>query len=166
LEFGPSQFEVTLAARAAHRAADDVVLTRAAIRQLCRRAGLRATFMSRPAGSESASTGWHLHQSLRDGTGRAVMDEPGEVLSATGRRWLGGLLAHAAAGSVFATPTVNGYKRFRPHSLAPDRVRGRIDNRAAMIRVAPGRGEGARPEHRARQPAATPYRSLAAHAVA
>ncbi|HLU54042.1 MAG TPA: glutamine synthetase family protein [Pseudonocardia sp.] len=166
LEFGPSQFEVTLAARAAHRAADDVVLTRAAIRQLCRRAGLRATFMSRPAGSESASTGWHLHQSLRDGTGRAVMDEPGEVLSATGRRWLGGLLAHAAAGSVFATPTVNGYKRFRPHSLAPDRVGWGIDNRAAMIRVVPDRGEGARLENRAGEPAANPYLYIAAQVVA
>jgi glutamine synthetase len=167
LEYGPSQFEITLQARDAHRAADDVVLTRAAIRQLCRRSGLHATFMSRPAGSASASTGWHLHQSLRDGTGRAAMDAAGELLSPTGRHWLGGLLAHAAAGAVFSTPTVNGYKRYLPHSLAPDRVGWGIDNRAAMIRVLPARDDaGARLENRAGEPAANPYLYIAAQVVA
>ncbi len=169
LEFGPSQFEITLAARDAHRAADEVVLARAAIRQLCRRAGLRATFMSRPAGTTSASTGWHLHQSLRDGTGRAVLDPSaaGECLSPTGRHWLGGLLAHAGAGAVFSTPTVNGYKRYLPHSLAPDRVGWGIDNRGAMIRVVPARdGAGARLENRAGEPAANPYLYIAAQVVA
>jgi glutamine synthetase len=169
LEFGPSQFELTLAARDAHRAADDVVLARAAIRQLCRRAGLHATFMCRPAGSTSASTGWHLHQSLRDGTGRAALDPagPDEVLSPRGRHWLGGLLAHAAAGAVFSTPTVNGYKRYLPHSLAPDRVGWGIDNRGAMIRVCPAReGGGARLENRAGEPAANPYLYIAAQVVA
>lgn len=167
LEYGPSQFEITLAARDAHVAADDVVLARAAIRQLCRRHGLQATFMSRPAGSTSASTGWHLHESLRDGTGRAVMDAPGEPLSSTGRHWLGGLLAHAAAGAVFSTPTVNGYKRYLPHSLAPDRVGWGIDNRAAMIRVLPVRDDaGARLENRAGEPAANPYLYVAAQVVA
>ncbi|GAA0899290.1 glutamine synthetase family protein [Pseudonocardia zijingensis] len=169
LEFGPSQFEITLAARDAGQAADDVVLTRAAIRQLCRRAGLQATFMCRPAGSTSASTGWHLHQSLRDATGRAVLDPaaPGEVLSPTGRHWLGGLLAHAAAGAVFSTPTVNGYKRYLPHSLAPDRVGWGVDNRGAMIRVCPAQdGAGARLENRAGEPAANPYLYIAAQVVA
>jgi glutamine synthetase len=169
LEFGPSQFEITLQARAAHLAADDVVLARAAIRQLARRAGLRATFMSRPAGSASASTGWHLHQSLRDGTGRAVLDPSGadEHLSPAGRHWLGGLLSHAAAAAVFSTPTVNGYKRYLPHSLAPDRVGWGIDNRGAMIRIVPARdGAGARLENRAGEPAANPYLYIAAQVVA
>jgi glutamine synthetase len=169
LEFGPGQFEFTLQARDARRAADDVVLARAAIRQLCRRAGLHATFMSRPAGTASASTGWHLHQSLQDGTGRAVLDpsEPGVYLSPIGRHWLGGLLAHARATAVFSTPTVNGYKRYLPHSLAPDRVGWGIDNRGAMIRVVPARdGSGARLENRAGEPAANPYLYIAAQVVA
>jgi len=169
LEYGPSQFEVTLQARDAHRAADDVVLTRAAIRQLCRRSGWHATFMCRPAGSTSASTGWHLHQSLRDGTGRAVLDPSvaDEYLSPTGRHWLGGLLAHAAAGAAFSTPTVNGYKRYLPYSLAPDRVGWGVDNRGAMIRVVPARdGAGARLENRAGEPAANPYLYIAAQVVA
>ncbi len=167
LEYGPSQFEITLQARDAHRAADDVVLTRAAIRQLCRRSGLHATFMSRPGGSASASTGWHLHQSLRDGTGRAAMDAAGELLSPTGQHWLGGLLAHAGAAAVFSTPTVNGYKRYLPYSLAPDRVGWGVDNRGAMIRVVPARdGSGARLENRAGEPAANPYLYIAAQVVA
>ena len=48
LEFGPSQLELTLAPRSALEAADDVVLARTAIHQICRRHGYVATFMSRP----------------------------------------------------------------------------------------------------------------------
>jgi len=66
LEFGPSQLEMTLAPRPGLQAADDVVLARTAIRQICRRHGYVATFMSRPAGADTASAGWHLHQSLVD----------------------------------------------------------------------------------------------------
>src|SRR5919202_1487981 len=66
LEFGPSQLEITLAAADAADAADAVVLLRTAVRQICRRHGYHATFMSRPAGAQTASAGWHLHQSLRD----------------------------------------------------------------------------------------------------
>jgi glutamine synthetase len=95
------------------------------------------------------------------------MDAPGELLSPTGRHWLGGLLEHAAAGAVFSTPTVNGYKRYLPHSLAPDRVGWGIDNRAAMVRVLPARAEGgARLENRAGEPAANPYLYIAAQVVA
>jgi glutamine synthetase len=65
LEFGASQVEITLAPADALRAADDVLLCRSAIRQLSRRLGMQATFMARPIGAASASTGWHLHQSLR-----------------------------------------------------------------------------------------------------
>nr|WP_255676268.1 glutamine synthetase family protein [Pseudonocardia sp. ICBG1142] len=125
LEFGPSQFEITLEAGEAAVVADQVVLARTAIKQLCARMGLHATFMSRPQGAETASTGWHLHQSLCDlDTGAPVFPGAGtdSVLSPLGRSYLAGLLEHAVAAAVFGTPTVNGYKRYQPHSLAPDRV--------------------------------------------
>ncbi|MEV7866649.1 glutamine synthetase family protein [Streptomyces sp. NPDC088124] len=173
LEFGPNQLELTLDARGAARAADDALLARAAVRQICRRNGYHATFMSRPAGAETASTGWHLHQSLRSrATGETVFDPSaardgdGEVLSAQGRHYLAGLLEHASAATVFTTPTVNGYKRYLPLSLAPDRVVWGVDNKGAMVRVVGGPGTGGvRLENRSGEPAANPYLYVASQVV-
>jgi glutamine synthetase len=169
LEFGPSQFEITLEAGDARQAADQVLLARSAIRQICRRAGYHATFMSRPAGATSASTGWHLHQSLRErATGRPVFDPgPGESpMSATARHYLAGLLAHAPAAAAFTTPTVNGYKRFLPFSLAPDRVVWGVDNKGAMVRVVGSAGDsGTRLENRSGEPAANPYLYIASQVI-
>ncbi|QSB15882.1 glutamine synthetase [Natronosporangium hydrolyticum] len=169
LEFGPSQFEITMPAEGAAVAADQVVLARSVIRQLCRRHGLHATFMSRPAGAQSASTGWHLHQSLqaRD-TGAAAFDpvEPGAVMSPVAGHYLAGLLAHADAAAAFTTPTVNGYKRYLPLSLAPDRVVWGVDNKGAMVRLAgAGSDTGIRLENRCGEPAANPYLYLASQIV-
>ena len=55
-----------------------------------------------------------------------------------GRLYLGGLLQHARASTVFTTPTINGYKRYRSYSLAPDRAIWGRDNRGVMIRVLGG----------------------------
>jgi glutamine synthetase len=169
LEFGPNQLEITLQPSDAARAADDVLLTRAAIRQLVRRAGYHATFMSRPAGATSASAGWHLHQSLRAvATGRPVFDPcDGETLmSGVARQYLAGLLAHARGAAVFGTPTVNGYKRYAPFSLAPDRVVWGADNKGAMVRVVGGGlDSGVRLENRSGEPAANPYLYIAAQIV-
>jgi glutamine synthetase len=163
LEFGPGQFELTLEAGDAAEVADQVVLCRTAVKQICRRLGLHATFMSRPLGTETAATGWHLHQSLRNtATGAPVFArtgaDAGEVLSDSGRYYLGGLLEHAAAAAAFTTPTVNGYKRYQPYSLAPDRVLWGLDNKAAMVRVVGRAGDPhARLENRSGEPAANPY---------
>jgi glutamine synthetase len=171
LEFGPSQLELTLAPRPGLQAADDVILARTAIRQICRRQGYHATFMSRPAGADTASTGWHLHQSLVDlesGENAFIPTaaEGGALLSSTGQRYLGGLLAHAPAAAVFTTPTVNGYKRYRPFTLAPDRICWGIDNKGAMVRVVGGPGDPAtRLENRSGEPAANPYLYMASQVV-
>ncbi|MFV2018873.1 glutamine synthetase family protein [Micromonospora sp. LOL_023] len=169
LEFGPSQFEITMTAGEAADAADQVLLARSAIRQICRRHGYHATFMSRPAGAETASTGWHLHQSLRAiDSGAAVFDptDAGDALSPLAGHYLAGLLEHAGAAAAFATPTVNGYKRYLPFSLAPDRVAWGIDNKGAMVRaVGAGSDTGVRLENRCGEPAANPYLYVASQLV-
>jgi glutamine synthetase len=165
LEFGPNQLEVTLAPRPGLAAADAVVLCRSAIRQLCRRAGYHATFMSRPLGADTASAGWHLHQSLVDTmTGGNAFVSTDSVLSETGLRYLAGLLRHAAAATVFTTPTVNGYKRYQPFSLAPDRIVWGVDNKGAMIRAVVG-GPDTRLENRSGEPAANPYLYIASQVI-
>jgi glutamine synthetase len=85
-----------------------------------------------------------------------------EPLSAFGKNYLGGLLQHARASAVFTTPTINGYKRYRSYSLAPDRAIWGKDNRGVMIRVLGGAGEPAtRLENRIGEPAANPYLYMA-----
>jgi glutamine synthetase len=169
LEFGPSQMEITLAAADASDAADAVVLLRTAIRQIARRLGYLATFMSRPAGSQSASAGWHLHQSLRhldSGVDAFTPRRRGDVLSDTGRHYLAGLLEHARAAAAFTTPTINGYKRYQPFSLAPDRVLWGVDNKAAMVRaIGHVDNPDSRLENRSGEPAANPYLYIASQIV-
>ena len=169
-EYGPGQVECTFAATDALTAADDYVLFRTATRQLCRRAGYFATFMCRPGLDGHFSSGWHLHQSLADaatGANRFVPEEGDAPLSPTGQAFLAGLLEHALPSTVFAVPTVNGYRRFQPNSLAPDRVSWGIDHRGSLMRVIGGPGDPAtRIENRAGEPAANPYLFMAAQIAA
>lgn len=156
-EFGPSQVEVTLGAQEGLAAADAMILFRSAVKQSLRRHGYHATFMCRPKLPNVMSSGWHLHQSLTRG-GRNAFVSKKDFLSDTGQQFLAGLLAHGRAAAAFATPTLNGYKRYRPYSLAPERVVWGRDNRGAMVRVLGGPGDPAtRIENRIGEPAANPY---------
>jgi glutamine synthetase len=169
-EWGPGQLECTFNASPALQAADDMLLFRTATKQICRRMGYFATFMARPALKGYYASGWHLHQSVTDArTGKNLFmpKAAGEPLSPLGRSFLGGLIEHAVPATVFATPTVNGYRRFRPNSLAPDRSGWGIDHRGAMIRVLGGAGDpGTRLENRTGEPAANPYLFLLSQIVA
>jgi glutamine synthetase len=141
------------------------VLFRSAVKQICHRHGYHATFMCRPKVANTLASGWHLHQSIvarRDGENAFMAADDGELLSPFGRCFLGGLLSHAGASTVFTTPTINGYKRYRSYSLAPDRAIWGRDNRGVMIRVLGGAYDRAtRLENRLGEPAANPYLYMA-----
>jgi glutamine synthetase len=172
VEYGPSQFEVTLDAEQGIRAADNILLLRSALKQVARRHGYRVTFMCRPKIPRVFSSGWHLHQSLNrhgpQGPENAFTpSDPAAALSETGRQYLAGQLRHARAASVFAVPTINGYKRFQPYSMAPDRVTWARDNRAAMLRVTGSAADGStHVENRIGEPTANPYLYAASQLVA
>ena len=88
-------------------------------------------------------------------------------LSPLGRHYLAGLLQHARASAVFATPTINGYKRYRAYSLAPDRAIWGRDNRGVMVRMLGGANDPAtRLENRIGEPAANPYLYMASQILA
>lgn len=165
IEFGPSQFELTFGPTAGVLPADTMVLLRSAIKQICQRSGYHATFMCRPRIPNVMSSGWHLHQSLRrrsDGVNAFMPPEPGRDLSEIGLHYLGGLKEHACGSAALASPTINGYRRYRPFSLAPDRAIWARDNRGAMLRVLGGAGQSAtRIENRVGEPTANPYLYLA-----
>ncbi len=167
-EWGPGQMEFSFAPIGGLAAADAVVLFRSAVKQVCQRRGLLASFMCRPALANFFSSGWHLHQSLisrQDGSN--AFASPDAPLSELGRRWVAGLLEHALPMMPFSTPTVNGYKRYRPYSFAPDRVCWAVENRGALVRVQGSPGDGSsHVEMRIGEPAANPYLYLAANIAA
>jgi glutamine synthetase len=168
IEFGPSQVEFVFGAREGVLPADDMVLFRSATKQICRRHGYHASFMCRPHLPNVMSSGWHLHQSLleNDGNNAFASGRADSALSMTGQHFLGGLLAAAPAATAFTTPTINGYKRYRANSLAPDRVAWAQDNRGALMRVIRGLNPAAtRIENRGGEPAANPYLYLASQVL-
>jgi len=160
VEMGPSQFEFTFDPADPMTHADNMMMLRAMVKEVCARKGLHATFMCRPNLENTTANGWHLHQSLIDNTtGENLMIPPTQGgLSEEASSWIAGLLEHATESCLLTTPTVNGYKRYRPHQLAPDRIQWGRDNRGAMIRalMAPG-DEASRVENRVAETTANPY---------
>jgi glutamine synthetase len=168
LEFGPSQCEFTFAPQIGLAPADSMVLFRSAVKQIARRNGLHATFMCRPKLANAFSSGWHLHQSLLDRTSSAnVFTADDDLLSPLARTFLAGLIANARAAAAFTTPTLNGYKRYRPFQLAPDRAIWARDNRGVMVRVIGAPSDPATHlENRVGEPAANPYLYMASQIIA
>lgn len=165
IELGPSQCEFTFAAGTGLLPADQMILFRAAMKQVARRHGYLVSFMCRPGLPNLFSSGWHLHQSLlerKSGKNLFRSENGREVLSPLARHYLAGLIAHARAAAAFATPTINGYKRYRAYSLAPDRAIWARDNRGVMVRVLGEPGDPATHlENRIGEPTANPYLYLA-----
>jgi len=165
VEYGANQLEVTLDPAVGLDSADTMILLRSTVKQVARRSGYHATFMCRPQIPDGKSSGWHLHQSLLDtATGRnAFVPDQGEgPLSALGAHFVAGQLAHAGAACAFANPTINGYKRFAPYSMAPDRIAWAHDNRGAMIRLVGSAEDGTTHlENRVGESAANPYLYMA-----
>ncbi len=166
VELGPSQYEFTFAPETGLAPADTMVLFRSAMKQAARRHGYLVSFMCRPNFPHAFSNGWHLHQSLLDRKTKAnafMSRDDKHPLSPLGRAYLGGLLANARAAAAFATPTLNGYKRYHGiNSMAPIQAIWARDNRGVMVRVMGGPGDPAtHVENRIGEPLANPYLYMA-----
>lgn len=160
VEMGPSQLEFTFDPADPMTHADNMMMFRTMAKEVCARQGLHATFMCKPNIPNIAASGWHLHQSVQDiNTGVNLMMPPTpDTLSVVASGWIAGLLEHATDCCLLTTPTVNGYKRYLPHQLAPDRIQWGRDNRGAMLRALMAPDDNAsRIENRVAEPAANPY---------
>lgn len=168
VEMGPSQFELTFDPADPITHADNMVMLRTAVKAVCARKGLHATFMCKPNLPNAVASGWHLHQSLIDlKTGANLFQPQTDALTPSCSQWIAGLLAHAAETCLLSTPTVNGYKRYQPHQLAPNRIVWGRDNRGAMLRVLTRFDDPAsRIENRVAEPAANPYLFFASQIIA
>lgn len=159
-EFSPSQYEINLWHGEVLRAADRTFLFKTATKDIVARSGKLATFLGRPWTDEGGS-GFHLHLSVEDATGKNLMCTPEGELSETAEQLIAGILEHAPALVSLTNPTVNAYKRLGPDTLAPYRANWGHDNRSTMLRVPPERGAGTRLEIRVGDGAANPYLMIA-----
>ncbi len=164
IEMGPSQFEFTFAPGDPMAIAEMAVNFRTMVKEVCHAHGLHASFMAKPKLANAAANGWHIHQSVvdrRTGENLFVPEQAGKLSGFAGH-WLAGLLEHAPASCLLTTPTVNGYKRYAPYQLAPNRIGWGEDNRGAMVRTITAVGDAAsRIENRVPDSTANPYFALA-----
>lgn len=75
-----------------------------------------------------------------------------------GERLDRGLLEHAQESCLLTTPTVNGYKRYQPNQMAPDRILWGKDNKGAMIRSCSTINAALGCRHQVRQTSSRPER--------
>ncbi|MEH1128885.1 glutamine synthetase family protein [Micromonospora sp. CPCC 206061] len=161
-EFDGGQFEINLTHSTALSAADRAWRFKAAVKELAHAEGRLATFMAKPF-NDSGGSGFHLHVSCVDSDGRNAFDDPSgpQGLSEIAGHAIAGVLAHAPALAALLNPTINSYKRFGPDTLAPWLVDWGLDNRSAMLRIPPERGDSARFELRLGDASANPYLAVA-----
>ena len=168
IEMGPGQFEFTFDPADPMQHADNMVMFRTMVKEVCAKMGLHASFMAKPRIDNIVACGWHVHQSLSDiQTDRNLfMPDAAGALTTEAEGWIAGLLAHAQESSLLIAPTVNSYKRYQPYQLAPNRIQWGQDNRGAMVRALLIPGDGAsRIENRAPDTTANPYFAFASQLI-
>ncbi|SDZ01702.1 glutamine synthetase [Lysobacter sp. yr284] len=134
-EFGAGQHEMTCRYQPALRAADHHVWQRQLTRAAAMRHGCWATFAPAP-GPGLRGNGNHVHLSLwREGRNAFADADDGCGLSPLAYRFIGGLLAHAAALSGLTCASVNSYRRLRPGMWSGAHACYGLDNREACIRI-------------------------------
>ncbi len=144
--------------------ADQVMIYKYIVKNVCYEHGLTATFMPKPLFGDNGS-GMHVHQSLWLDDRNLFHDPDGYAgLSDTARWYIGGLLAHTPALLAFAAPTTNSYRRLAPGCGAPVHLIYSRRNRSACVRVPMDSGSprGKRIEFRAPDPSGNPYLTFAA----
>ena len=158
-EFSSGQFEINLWHSEALDAADRAHRFKNAVKELARSLGKLATFMPKPFNDEGGS-GYHVHFSMWDEDLKTpLFDDPSseDGLSTLAHHAIGGLVKHAPALAALANPTINSYRRFGPDTLAPWLIDWGLDNRSAMVRIPPERGNSSRLELRLGDSSANPY---------
>ncbi len=162
-EYGPGQQEINFAPATGIGAADAAFSFKQGVKEIARRYGYMASFMTRPYADQSAS-GCHFHHSLyrvSDGTNAFNDPKDPDGLSTIARQFIAGQLEHAPALTALYAPTVNCSKRYRLFSFAPTNATWGLENRTVGIRIKGVRGENAHIENRMPAAASNPYLVLA-----
>ena len=163
-EVAPSQHEIDLRYKDVLTMADQVMTYRLTVKEIAAAHGVYATFMPKPMFGVNGS-GMHVHQSLFKGARNAFFDANDEHnLSAVGKSYVAGLLAHVKEIALVTNQWINSYKRLVPGYEAPVYICWSRRNRSAMVRVPlykPGKEAATRVELRNPDPSCNPYLAFA-----
>ena len=147
---------------------DNIVTVKYALFNLARQNDLFITFMPKPM-YHQAGSGMHLHLFLTK-NGKNAFYKKGEYgsINEFGRFFIGGLLKHGQALSLFTNPSTNSYKRLVPGFEAPVALTYSKGNRSSAIRIPAyvTNPEMTRIEYRPPDATANPYFCLSAMLLA
>ena len=158
-EYAGSQWEINYAPGRGMAGPDLAFSFKNGVKEIARKEGLLATFMSKPF-PDSAGSGAHTHTSLvRIDGGKNAMSEDGAEagLSKVGRQFIAGQLRHATSIYTLLAPTINCLKRRRRHTFSPTNVSWGPEDRSAFVRVKGGSAESRHVENRAPSGLSNPY---------
>jgi glutamine synthetase len=169
-EYGPDQFEITVAPTDGLAAADRAVVIREMTREMARMQGWRATFAPKTA-PDVVGNGVHIHFSFVDANGAPAGFDPHGPgrLSPTAASFAAGVLAHLPAFLALTAPHPVSYLRLKPHNWSSAWTWLGDRDREASLRICPtvdfAGKDPARQfnlEYRAADATANPYLALAA----
>jgi glutamine synthetase len=168
-EWGPGQHEINLRYCEVLEMADRHVLYKHAAKEIAHAQQLAVTFMAK-WDPQQAGNSLHVHTSLWDAEERSrnLFSGDGDPIPGSRARpsklfryWVGGLLEHARAITLFLAPYVNSYKRYVVGTFAPTSIGWSYDNRTAGFRVV-GHDQNLRTECRIPGADGNPYLTYAA----
>jgi glutamine synthetase len=137
-EYGPRQYEMTVAPETALVAADQAVIAREMARAVAFRLENRAIFSPMPV-ADGAGNGVHIHFSLHDGAGAPVTSAADGPLglSAAATHFAAGVLHHLPALCAITAPSPVSYLRLTPNRWAPTVADLQLQDRGAALRICP-----------------------------
>ena len=146
-ECNPGQQEIAFRYDDALVTCDNHTIYKNGAKEIADQHGKSLTFMAKFDEREGNSC--HIHISLRDDDGGAVLADAGDPLgmSAMFRSFLAGQLATLRELTLFSAPNINSYKRYVEGSFAPTAIAWGLDNRTCAMRVV-GTGHSMRVECR------------------
>ena len=139
---------------------DHHVVYKNGAKEMAAQDGYALTFMAKYDEREGNSC--HVHCSVRGTGGEVVMaGDAGDGMSALGRSFVAGQLAHLRELTLLLAPNINSYKRFVEGSFAPTALAWGRDNRTCAFRLV-GHGASLRLENRVPGGDVNPYLATAA----
>ncbi|MBF0840666.1 glutamine synthetase [Staphylococcus lentus] len=158
------QHEINLKYADALKAADQHIMFKHGMKEICIQNEKAVTFMAKPYEEWTGSSG-HIHLSLMEkGTknnafyaGEDAVDPKSETM----QHFLAGIIKYTKDFALLFAPYVNSYKRFAPNTWAPVSIAWSKDNRSAGYRVV-GDGNSLRFESRISGADMNPYLAYSA----